>query len=812
MNASDDAAGTAARYAPHPYVGGRTAALRALAAWRMRWPGAPRVVVLTGSPGSGSSRLVAGFLMLCDPDYRKQLPLDDLDPATVPPDLPAPAVPSPRGLTAAQVLWLLADHLGLAAGRTADVFSELAAREEPLTVVVPDVNLAGPVRAANEPARLVREVLAPLAATPAVHLLADVPRELAAELAGALPRGQVQVIDLDAPEWADPEGLVLHAETALTPEAGAPDLPFTTDPDARRALAEALARRADGSRLTVHLAVRSLFARPEGFDPADEAQLPRTVGDVLDLHARRLGADPRTLRQMLAPLAFAEGDGLPVQLWHPLANAVAGRDMGRVIADGMLLAAPFVEPVTLPADRDDEGADADKGAVDGAATGHPEASGGEHASGAPEASGGAPRTLIRLIHPGLAAELRAGTADPRDAQTKIAMALLEAVPQQDWSQADPYVRDYLAAHTLEAGLLPQLLTDPGLFTHADPTRLRTAVEAVPLDQLGAPARTYLRTAPLLTRSEAPLDMRAALLETAFVEDGLLPYAEALHGLGLDLPWRTLWSLPLPGVASVTAGFLPAQEGADPAAPGGARRPVAALLVPAGTPGSRPLPSADAPEPAADAPEPPATATATATATADTAVDTAAVTAAAEPAAPPADSAPAPAPTALLLHDLLRPVPVDADPAQVLRPSAQEQAAAPYGFSRGADYLRVWARASGEVVTALISDSPFRDADLTPDGILLVATERGVTARQILAPAPAAAPAPTPDAEPTEATDATHATGATEGTGDTGSAGATGAVDAAAPAAIPAQAAAPTTVPSTDAAAHRRTRGPEGDHS
>ncbi|MCZ0993114.1 hypothetical protein O1L44_08365 [Streptomyces noursei] len=172
------------------------------------------------------------------------------------------------------MLWLLADHLGLAAGRTADVFSELAAREEPLTVVVPDVDLAGPVRAANEPARLVREVLVPLAATPTVHLLADVPRELAAELAGALPRGQVQVIDLDAPEWADPEGLVLHAETALTPEAGAPDLPFTTDPDARRALAEALARRADGSRLTVHLAVRSLFAHPEGSIPPTRRSCP----------------------------------------------------------------------------------------------------------------------------------------------------------------------------------------------------------------------------------------------------------------------------------------------------------------------------------------------------------------------------------------------------------------------------------------------------------------------------------------------------------------------------------------------------------
>ncbi|WP_234025178.1 MULTISPECIES: ATP-binding protein [unclassified Streptomyces] len=670
MSASGDAATAAARYAPHPYVGGRTAALRALAAWRMRWPGAPRVIIVTGSPGSGRSRLVAGFLMLCDPDHRKQLPLDDLDPATVPPDLPAPAVPDPRGRTAAQVRELLADHLGPATGRTADVFAELAAREEPLTVVVPDLDLAGPVRAAGEPARLVREVLAPLAAAPAVHLLTDVPREFASELAEALPHGQAQLIDLDAPEWADPEGLALHAETALTPEAGAPRLPFTTAPEARRALAEALARRADGSRLTVHLAVRSLCAHPDGFDPTDETQLPATPGEALDLHARRLGADPRTLRQLLAPLAFAEGDGLPVQLWRPLADAVAGRDMSQVVAEGTPLAAPFVEPVELP--------------VDGTDTADPEL---------PEASGKAARTLIRLAHPALAAEIRSGTPDPRGAQTRIAMALLEAVPGQDWSRADPYVRDRIAAHTLDAGLLPQLLTDPGLFTHADPVALHTAVAAVPLDRLGAPARTYLRTAPLLARPGTSAALRAALLETAFVEDGLLPYAEALHGLGLELPWRTLWSVPLTGVVAMTAGALTAPaagtdepaaaDGTAPTASDGAR-PVAVLTVPDG-------------------------------------------------------------PT--LLHDLLRPGYVDADPGRVRHPSEDERASSPYGFDLDADTLRVYARQNGDVTTTLVADSPLRAAHLSPEGILLVATEHRVTARQFLAPAPAPAPAPEPTPGP-----------------------------------------------------------------
>ncbi|MFH8752739.1 ATP-binding protein [Streptomyces rimosus] len=690
MNASDEERGGAVGYAPHPHIGGRTAVLRALAAWRMQWPGAPRVVVLTGSPGSGRSRLMTGFLMLCDPEYRKRLPLDDLDPTIVPPDLPAPAVPDPRGLTSDQLLWSLADHYGLGATRTADIVPELAAAD-PVMVVVPDVDRAGPVRAADEPARLVRDVLKPLAATGTVHLLADVPRELAAEVIESLPAGQGQVIDLDEPRWADPAGLVLQVETSLDPRFGAPALPYTEDPSARRALAEAIAERAGGSRLTAQLAVQCILMRPEGFDPADTSLLPGSAGEALDWHARRLGANPQTLRLMLTPPALAEGDGLPIELWGALANAVAGRDMSREIADGMLLAGPFVEPVEMPA----QGVPAEQ---DGESTDS--------------------RTLLRLVHPGVADAIRAGLADARDAQTRIAMALLEAVPQQDWSRADPYVRDHLAAHTLAAGLLPQLLTDPALFAHADPVTLRAAVEAVPYDALGAPARTYLRTAPLLTRSQAPVGMRAALLETAFVEDGLGPYADALHALDLDLPWRTLWSEPLPGATDVTVGSLPqapadgAAAGAGPVgggpesdagAPASAALPVAVVLVPEDTPGSRTVPAGDA----------------------------------------------GTGGTAVLVHPLLSPGYVDADPALILRPSEDIRAAAPLALSRGADYVRVWDRRRRTVVAALISDTPFTGADLSPDGVLVVATTRGVKALQIPLPEPVPLPEPAGDAAATD---------------------------------------------------------------
>ncbi|MBB1245969.1 ATP-binding protein [Streptomyces durbertensis] len=684
--------GTGQTHEPHPHIGGRAEALRALAAWRMEWPGSPRVVLLTGSPGTGRSWLLTGFLMLCEPQYRKRLPLDAMDPATVPPELPPPAVPGAAGLTAAQLLWVLADHYGVQATRTADVFTELAAREETLTIVVPDVDQAGPVRAAQEPRRLAHDVLRPLAALPNVRLLVDLPRDLVDEVTAELPPGAAQVIDLDEPRWADPDGLALQAEAQLDPLFGAPDLPFTTDPAARRALGRALTERTGagaGSRLTVRLAVNSILAHPQSFDPADPAHLPATVGDTLDLHARRLGADPVTLRLLLAPLALAEGEGLPVQLLGPLANAVAETDMSAALAEGMLLVAPFIEPV-----RPSEGAtDGDTGVdPDGDTDGDP---GGDPDRGTDPA---ADRPLLRLAHAALGDEIRAWLPDVPAAQGRVAMALLAEVPQQDWSKADPYVRDHIAAHTLEAGLLPQLLTDPGLFTHADPVLLRAAVEAVPPESLTAPARTYLRTAPLLTRTQAPARTRAALLETAFAEDGLDPYAAALHRLVPDLPWRTLWTLPLSGVSAATIGRLPRTALPAPNSPpedqptgpdAGDTLPVAVLVVPAGTPGARVLPAAGE----------------------------------------------GPPPGAVLLLPLEGPAePLDVDPTLVRMPSDEERAATPLGISRGGDYVRIWQRGPEQrLVTAYVSATPLVGADVDAGGVLLLATENGARALRLTPP-------------------------------------------------------------------------------
>lgn len=511
---------------PHPLIGGRGAALRDLAAWRAGGPGAPRVVLLTGSPGCGSSRLLTGFLMLCDPGYRERIDLDRLDPATVPPPLPAPAVPSAAGRTPAQVLWLLADHYGFDVARDAEVYAALGAGEH--VVVVPDVDRAGPVRAGSGPERMTRELLLPLAAIESVRLLAEVPRASAATLAASLPAEAVRVIDLDAPEYFDAEGLALQAEVALDPAFGAPELPFTVDVEARRALASALAGRASagggGSRLTVQLATTGwLLAQ----DPAPGTEgVPGTPGEAIDLHARRLGADPAVLRAILAPLALAEGEGLPLSLWAPLASALAGRDMAEEIAGGMLLAGAFVRVV-----EDVEGEASDSGGSGGSGAGGEGSASGEGSSDGEGSAGG--EALIALAHPALGEDIRARLPDLAAAQLGIAQALLGQVPDQDWSRAAPYVRDGIAGHALGAGQLPRLLTDPSLMAYADPVVLRAAVEEVAADeasaaQLPPPARTYLRAAPLLTRTQAEPPLRAKVLAAAFDQDGLPEYAQVLR--------------------------------------------------------------------------------------------------------------------------------------------------------------------------------------------------------------------------------------------------------------------------------------------
>ncbi|MEU2630391.1 ATP-binding protein [Kitasatospora sp. NPDC007106] len=616
---------TAANHRPHPHLGGRAAALRALARWHGSEPSAPKTVLLTGRAGSGRSRLLTGFLMLCDPDHRKRIDTDALDPATVPSaELPPPLVFGARGLTATQLLWSVADGLGMEVTRTAEVLELLAEPADEgtplLPVVVPDVDDAGVLRVQEEAARVAAEVLLPLAASPGVRLLADLPRAQARWLAERLPADRLLVLDLDEEPWADREALLLQARHTLGATVAA----------------DRLARAADGP-LTLRLAAWSLLAVPDG----PELPAPTGVGEALDLHAERCGVDELTLRRLLAPLALAApGEPLPLALWGPLASAVAGKDLGPALASGQRLLLPF----TTPAGDDD----------------HP---------------------AVRIAHPAVAAEVRERFGGAvREAQRRIAAALTATVDGTGidggtaddgtgagrWERALPYLREQLAGHALEGGLLPELLDDPGFLLHTDQVRLRAAAEHLAAAGPGLPplARSWLRVAPLFTRHELGPQLRAGLLEHALRQDGL-PAA----GLGEDLPWRTEWTVPLPGVAALTAA-----TGPDGSA-------LLAAYLPGGEPQAR-------------------------------------------------------------VFDAATGASVDLAPEQLVPPTDEERAACPVRLSTGADYVRIWPREdAGGPLGIFVSAGPLGGADVTPDGLLLLADAAGLSALRLTLPGTSGLPRP-----------------------------------------------------------------------
>ncbi|WP_157815338.1 ATP-binding protein [Kitasatospora sp. CB02891] len=594
---------TTAAHQPHPYLGGRAAALRTLAAWRAGTADAPRTVLITGDSGSGRTRLLTAFLMLSDPAHRARIDTTTLDPATVPPaDLPAPPVLDATGLTAVQLRWLLADTFAPGTDRSEHlpaVLAGLGTPQQPQTVVVADIDRAGLLTGTDEAARITTEVLLPLALNPGVRLLADLPRTEADRLAKDVPAGQLRILDLDQDPWRDPDALLRQAELAV------PDL----------TVARQLAAVAD-SPLVVRLAGWSVQAHPAGPLP-----LPRSAGDALDLHAERCGNDELTLRRLLAPLALAgPGEPLPFDLWGPVASAVAGKDLGPALAAGRDLLLPFFDLAST-------------------------------AAGTPGA---------RIVHPAVADEIRERLGrTAREVHRRIATALLATVPgghPRRWAAAAPYVREQLAGHALHGGLLDQLLTDPGFLLHAEQHRLRAAVDrlaADPTADLPPLGRTWLRLAPLFTRQELDVELRAALLDHAACQDGL----PSLDTTGLDVPWHTLWARPLTGVDAVTAAV----------------RPDGSHLLVAHHPGREPeLTAYDARTGEAD----------------------------------------------------------HTDPGQLARPDGEQRAAGALALSIGSDYVRLWQRGADGAVTgpsaAFLSAAPLAGADLTPDGLLLIADAHGVS--------------------------------------------------------------------------------------
>jgi WD40 repeat protein len=494
------------------YFTGRRQALRELVGW-LSDAGDGRMQVVTGGPGSGKSALLARLVTLCDSEYRSQLPSDQRgqlqDQETTPEPGSIDIALIARDKTLSDVVHALAQASGVSADGPATFIAALAAsRPKRLTIVVDSLDEAA------TPKEIARHLLAALtsAQIPGVRVLVGTRRGLLASLGS-----RTRLIDLDDARYLAASDIAGYAAKILIGTAGGSGhSPYGGDHRLAHQVAGAVAARAHPTFLIARIVSRSLA---EADQPVDirrrgwRQSFPATVGDALEEYLERLGADQQRVRDLLQPLAYAGGAGLPWEdIWCPIASSLAGvRYTDSDIRWLLQNAGAYIVETT------------------------------EHE-----------RSVYRLYHEALAEHLREVSRGV-DAQRRIARTLVAAVPEgakggPDWPRAHPYIRSQLAAHAASAGCLDELLCDPLFLVAAAPQRL-TEVIPPALDaqvaqggqagQAATAGRTYQRAAHRLA-SSAYAENAAALELTARCDgnDGL---ADDLARLELKQPWHTPWA-------------------------------------------------------------------------------------------------------------------------------------------------------------------------------------------------------------------------------------------------------------------------------
>jgi WD40 repeat protein len=492
----------------HPgwYFTGRTRVLHHLVTWLNAPAGSdPKARVVTGSPGSGKSAVLARLVSLADPTYRTQLAAELLR------DAPVGTVPAPgsidiamhaAGKTITELTAKIIEATGITAGSPEELVEELLDSGDPLTIVLDALDEA------TDPAQITRTLLQPLAVDGGrvgIRLVVGTRRELL-----GLLRAGAQVLDLDEPAWHDRDDLSSYVYRLLMAEA-VPDAstPYQNQPALARLVADAVAARADPNFLIAQLTARDLADRPLPVDtsqPGWQGQFPDTVAAAMDRYLARYGADSQRLTDLLLPLAWAQGAGLADdQVWAELATALgtaAYHDYDvRGVRDttvGALLRATPTE--------------------DGQA--------------------------YRLFHEALAEYLRSKRPD-QQAHRAYSRTLLAHTPRQpdqqlpDWTSASDYTQTYLAVHAAYTRELDPLLADPTFILHADLDQLLRVLGHADTAGARRAAITVQRASHHLRSGS--LAERAAYLQLTARQLGDAHLAEAIDRARLSLAWRTPWA-------------------------------------------------------------------------------------------------------------------------------------------------------------------------------------------------------------------------------------------------------------------------------
>ncbi|WP_406431287.1 caspase family protein [Streptomyces sp. NBC_01589] len=448
---------------------GRHRVLAQLAHW-LREPPSNEALpcrVVTADPGSGKTAVLGLIAALSDREQRRTVPRDalGLHPHMVPPERAVDVAVYAQSLKDGDVLQALAAALRVRATTVGELLEALPAARDgrPFTALIDALDEAA------TPDTLCSRILRPLMdhSHGRIRLLLGTRPYLLDRLGldRDKPAHRRYVIDLDDSQYADPEALRAYTMRNLL-EARSTS-PYRQHPDELHPVADAVAEAASRSFLVARITASTLAADttiPDWSDPAWRAGLPRHASQAMreDL-TRRLGPDAQRATDLLRPLAFAEGQGLPWEdIWAPLASAISGRPY----TDGDLLWLRHAA--------------------------------GSYVVEATESE----RSAYRLYHQALAEHLRDGV-DEHSVHGVYTTVLTQRVPYRadgtrDWSRAHPYTLNYLALHATVAERLDDLLADSDYLVHATPRSLTAHLHHAHSDPARLAAAVYRSS---LTRHE-----------------------------------------------------------------------------------------------------------------------------------------------------------------------------------------------------------------------------------------------------------------------------------------------------------------------
>ncbi len=506
---------------------GRHRALEEVCGW-LRSPSGPATTVVTGGPGSGKSALLARLFVLADARLRARVPrLDTLPETTLPSPGSITRFIHARGLTADELMAGLCEACGVEETNSpGQLLSSLKSSSTPIVVIVDAIDEAAgrPDTDTRSDFPVVDHALAPLvqaAARTPLRLLLGTRRHLVPALGE-----RARLIDLDDDTYADPSSVITYVRSCLVHLV--PDSPYRRQPQPYlTAVAKAIAYAAGTSFLVALITARSLALRAELADPGDRnwrKGLPRLAADAMrqDLD-QRLGELADKARDLLRPLAYAEGAGLPWEdIWPALARALSRVPYTSADIDWLIETAGYY----IIESTSDDGR----------------------------------RSAYRLYHEALAEHLRSDQADAA-AHAAIVDTLISHAPRltdgrTDWYQAHPYTRANLASHAAAADQIDSLVTDPRFLLAAARSPLMAALPAAITRAGRVVGDAYERADPRMRASPPSSAPRTCNSQPAAVEHRSSPRRSvqvALPAVGQPTGQAGAFSRPTEPSQAISAG-------------------------------------------------------------------------------------------------------------------------------------------------------------------------------------------------------------------------------------------------------------------